>query len=122
MVHELLLEIGTEELPAGFIFDALAQMKDIAARLLSEKKIPFGGVSVVGTPRRLALVVSDLADRQPDQSREITGPPKRVAFDDNGNPTPAAIGFARSQGVDVSALTTIKTPKGEYLLIKKDEK
>lgn len=122
MVHELLLEIGTEELPAGFIFDALAQMKDIAARLLSEKKIPFGSVSVAGTPRRLALVVSDLADRQPDQSREITGPPKRVAFDDNGNPTPAAIGFARSQGVDVSALTTIKTPKGEYLLIKKDEK
>jgi len=122
MVHELLLEIGTEELPAGFIPDALAQMKDIAARLLNEKHISFGSVSVAGTPRRLALVVSDLADRQPDQSREITGPPKRVAFDDNGNPTPAAIGFARSQGVDVSALTTIETPRGEYLLIKKDEK
>jgi len=122
MVHELLLEIGTEELPAGFIPDALAQMKDIAARLLSEKNISFGGVSALGTPRRLALVVSDLADHQPDQSREITGPPRRVAFDADGNPTPAAIGFARSQGVDVSALTTIQTPKGEYLLITKDEK
>ncbi|MFZ5994031.1 MAG: glycine--tRNA ligase subunit beta [Thermodesulfobacteriota bacterium] len=122
MVHELLLEIGTEELPAGFIPDALAQMKDIAARLLSEKNISFGSVNTLGTPRRLTLVVSDMADRQPDQMREITGPPRRVAFDADGNPTPAAIGFARSQGVDVSALTTIQTPKGEYLLIKKDEK
>lgn len=121
MFHELLLEVGTEELPASFITHALAQMKDLAARLLTENRLSFGAVDTVGTPRRLALVISDLADRQENLSKEIIGPPKKVAFTENGKPTPAAIGFAKSQGVDISALAVIETPKGEYLAVKKEE-
>lgn len=122
MTGELLLEIGTEEIPAGFIPGALSQMKGLASDLLSRKRLAFESIKTVGTPRRLTLIVSGLPDRQEDASKEIMGPPKRVAFDDKGNPAPAAAGFAKSQGVDVSAIQIIETPKGEYLLIRKEEK
>ncbi len=121
MPHELLLEIGTEEIPAGFIADALRQMADIATRLLKDKRLPFDLVKTAGTPRRLTLVVSGLAERQEDVVNEIVGPPKRVAYDQAGNPTNAALGFAKSQGVDISAVATVETPKGEYLVIRKEQ-
>lgn len=121
MSNELLLEIGTEEIPAAFISPALDQMKDRAARLLRESRLSFESIYTGGTPRRLTLVVFGLAQHQDDMVREIVGPPRKVAFDETGKPTSAAIGFAKSHGADVSDVSILKTDRGEYLLIRKRE-
>ncbi|MFH1148830.1 MAG: glycine--tRNA ligase subunit beta [Pseudomonadota bacterium] len=121
MSNELLLEIGTEEIPAAFISPALAQMKDRAAQLLTANRLSFVSIYAGGTPRRLTLVVSGLVVRQEEMVREIIGPPKKVAFDETGRPTNAAIGFARSNGVEISEVSIIETARGEYLLIRKRE-
>jgi glycyl-tRNA synthetase beta chain len=115
MSNELLLEIGTEEIPAGFLSKAVADMEEIIRKALTEKRIAFGGIQCMATPRRLVLSVADLAPRQEDQTVEKLGPPRKAAFDENGQPTKAAIGFARGQGLDVSQLEVISTEKGEYL-------
>jgi glycyl-tRNA synthetase beta chain len=112
----LLLEIGCEELPAGFIQPALEQLKTLARDGLAGARIPAAAIQALGTPRRLALLVEGLADRQEAQTRELTGPAVRVAFDADGNPTNAARGFAKSAGIPVESLERITTPKGEYLL------
>jgi len=119
--HELLLEIGTEELPAQFVPPALAELKDRAIHLLKDARLRHGTVKTVGTPRRLALLVQDVAEQQASVSTEVMGPAKAVGFDAQGQPTKAAIGFAGSQGVPVTALVAKTTPKGEYLFaVKKD--
>ncbi len=115
MVRELLLEIGTEEIPARFMNNALLQLKENAAKMFQEARLEFDEINSYGTPRRLALLVSGLAERQQDLAEEVKGPAKKVAFDDRGNPTRAATGFARSQGVDVSDLTVKETKQGEYV-------
>jgi glycyl-tRNA synthetase beta chain len=115
MSKELLFEIGTEEIPAGFLSKALIDMEEIIRKSLAEKRIAFSGVKCLATPRRLVLYIADLAENQQDQTIEKMGPAKKAAFDENGNPTKAAQGFARSQGLDISALETIVTEKGEYL-------
>jgi glycyl-tRNA synthetase beta chain len=117
----LLLEIGCEELPAGFIDPALEDLSRAAAAGLAEARLAHGVIRTLGTPRRLALVVEGVADRQEDRMREALGPATRVAFDASGKPTPAAQGFARSAGVPVEALEKVTTPKGEYLLARVHE-
>ncbi len=117
MQHELLFEIGTEEIPAGFLIPALAEMKRIMARKLGELALPHGEITTVGTPRRLTLVVADLAGHQPDRDEEVLGPPRKAGFDADGNPTKAAIGFAKSRGAAVEDLQVATTPKGEYLML-----
>jgi len=112
---DLLYEIGTEELPAGYIRPALAQMAEMLAQLLDENRLPGGEVITAGTPRRLTIAVRDIPAMQPGKSERITGPPARVAFDDDGNPTPAALGFARKMGVAPDALELDETPKGAYV-------
>ncbi len=119
MGKDLLLEVGCEELPARFIEPALRSLAEEAERALSAAGLSFSGIRTLGTPRRLTLFVADLSERQPDRVEEIQGPPKRVAFDEAGNPTPAALGFARKQGVDLSAIQIKETPKGEYLFVEK---
>jgi len=121
MAKELFLEIGCEELPASFVPKAMADMAAIMKRELENARLSFGEIATLGTPRRLALVVRDLADRQPDAELTALGPAKNVAYDAAGAPTKAAQGFARGQGVDVSALTTVMTEKGEYLACVKTE-
>ena len=116
MPETLLLEIGCEELPAGFIDPALQDLANAASAGLDEARLAHGAIRTLGTPRRLALVVEGLADRQEDRMREVLGPAARVAFDASGKPTPAAQGFARSAGVAVDALERVTTPKGEYLM------
>ena len=116
MAKSLLLEIGCEELPAGFITPALRQLEGLAKEGLSAARIPNASIQTMGTPRRLALLVEGVADRQEAETRELTGPAVRVAFDADGNPTKAAQGFAKSAGVPVESLERITTPKGEYLL------
>jgi len=113
--HELLLEIGTEELPAQFVPSALASLEVKAVQLLKDARLAHGAVKTVGTPRRLTLWVQGLAEHQEPISMEVMGPSKAVGFDAQGQPTKAAIGFATSQGVTVKALVTRTMPKGEYL-------
>ncbi|HON59677.1 MAG TPA: glycine--tRNA ligase subunit beta [Smithella sp.] len=115
MSNELLLEIGTEEIPAGFLSKAVADMEEIIRKSLTEKRIAFEGIQCMATPRRLVLSIADLAPRQEDQTVEKLGPARKAAFDENGQPTKAALGFARGQGLDVSQLDIIVTEKGEYV-------
>lgn len=118
---ELLFEIGMEELPYEFIAPALASLKDHATQLLGEARLAFGVVQTYGTPRRLVLVVEGLAARQSAMVKEAMGPSKAVAFDQAGQPTKAALGFAAGQGVAVESLQVRQTPKGEYLFAVKQD-
>lgn len=120
-VAELLLEIGTEELPYQFIVPALASLKESAERLFNDQRLTFQSVRTMGTPRRLAIVVDGLAARQTSATKEAMGPSKAVAFDQAGQPTRAALGFAASQAVAVQDLQLRQTPKGEYLVAVKRE-
>ncbi len=113
---DFLLEIGAEELPPGDLDDALAQLRADFPALLGDLNLAHEGVSVFGTPRRLAVMVKGLAPRQPDQERVEQGPPARVAFDSDGNPTKAALGFARKYGLDVGDLRRHKDGDREYVV------
>ena len=109
-----LLEIGTEELPADFAGSALEQLEQRVRRDLAEARVNSGSIRVDGTPRRLALRLEDLSERQEDRSEERKGPPAQQAFRD-GLPTPAAVGFARRCGVDPEALEVRDTDKGAFV-------
>ncbi len=116
-VQNLLFEIGTEEIPARFIPNAIRQLKDIAQKLLTENYLSFSSVKTFGTPRRLLLFIDSLAIKQKDRKEKIVGPPKKIAFDEKGNPTKAALGFAKNQGVDITELKIEETDKGPYVII-----
>ncbi|MDH4098564.1 MAG: glycine--tRNA ligase subunit beta, partial [Nitrospira sp.] len=120
-VAELLLEIGVEELPYQFIVPALASLKESAERLLRDQRLVFQSIRTMGTPCRLTVVVEGLATGQTSIVKETMGPSKTVAFDQAGQPTKAAMGFAAGQGVEVQSLQTRQTPKGEYLFAVKHE-
>jgi glycyl-tRNA synthetase beta chain len=120
MTGELLFELGTEEIPADYLDNALLELGRLAENSLREKRIGVREkIMTFGTPRRLVLIGKGLAERQEDALEEITGPPKKAAFDAGGNPTKAAVGFAQRHGVSVEDLRTLETPKGEYLYLKK---
>ncbi|TMQ67736.1 MAG: glycine--tRNA ligase subunit beta [Candidatus Eisenbacteria bacterium] len=112
---DLLFEIGVEELPASYVAPALEQMEHLARTALEELRLSCARLETLGTPRRLALVVRGVAVRQTDIEEEIQGPASRVAFDAEGRPTPALLGFCRGKGVDPAAVRRVKTPKGEYV-------
>ena len=118
---EFALEIGTEEIPARFISPALTKWKEIFLEEMERVRIPPGPVMTVGTPRRLALLAYDLPNAQEESVEEILGPPKKVAFDNRGEPTAAALGFARAQGLDVGQLAVVTTPKGDYICARKKQ-
>lgn len=119
MNAELLLEIGTEEIPSGYLEKGLQELRLIADACLRENRIEVaGGLHTYGTPRRLVLTGMGISQKQKDLVKEVTGPPKRVAYDERGAPTKAALGFAEKQGVSVEDLGLIETPKGEYVYVK----
>jgi glycyl-tRNA synthetase beta chain len=123
LAKEFLLEIGTEEIPSGFINPALEKMKELFAQLLATGRVASGGeIKTYGTPRRLVLYASELDERQADLSREVLGPPKKIAYDGSGKPTKAAIVFAEKNNVAVDALGVKTTDKGEYVVARIDEK
>ena len=99
MAKDLLLEIGTEEVPAHVMPGVLAQLKERAEKAFQENRIAFASVRTLGTPRRMALLVKDLAEKQADVTSENRGPSVKIAFDADGKPTKAAQGFARGQHV-----------------------
>lgn len=117
MLHEFLLEIGTEEIPASYIEPALNHLKEGMAKKLNELALPFGAIHTAATPRRLTLCISDLAESQEDQRKEVMGPPKQAGFDADNNPTKAAIGFAKSRGATVDDIQIVTTDKGDYLMV-----
>ena len=95
----LLLEIGTEEIPAHAMPNILAQLKTLAENAFKDARISIGSIQTLGTPRRLALIINGVAERQADVSEERRGPSIKIAFDAEGKPSKAAIGFARGQKV-----------------------
>ncbi len=113
-----LLEVGTEELPADFIAGAIAQWQSLIPQTLTEQFLEPEAVEVYGSPRRLAVLVRGLPVRQPDREKEIKGPPAKAAFKD-GEPTKAAVGFARKQCVPIEALEVRPTKKGDFVFIQK---
>ncbi len=104
MVKDLLFEIGTEEIPARFMPGVLAQLADIARKALADKRIAHGELKTVGTPRRIVLIVKDVAETQADQTTKKKGPSIKLAYDAAGKPTKAVEGFARGAGIAVSDL------------------
>lgn len=122
MAHDLLLEIGTEELPASFVARALEAMPDLCAKLFEGARLDHGAMRAIGTPRRLTLIVSGVAEAQKDISEEVMGPPKSVAFDAQGQVTKAGEGFAKKLGKAASDIRLVSTPKGEYAVVQREEK
>ena len=118
---DLLLEIGTEEIPASYIQPALKQMEKLISKSLGDNRLEFKSVRTIGTPRRLVLSVESVSTHQPDRTVEVMGPPKRIAFDQEGNPTKAAEGFARKVGADVGDLKIKETERGEYVYFLQQE-
>jgi glycyl-tRNA synthetase beta chain len=120
MDRELLIEIGVEELPASWMPRLTRQLAErLEARLKEFRIAPGAPVESFSTPRRLTARVARIAERQDDLDEMITGPPVSAAFDKEGQPTPAAVGFAKKQGVAFEQLTRARTPKGEYLAFQK---
>jgi glycyl-tRNA synthetase beta chain len=115
MAKELLLEIGTEELPAGYVPPAIDSLRELAGNAFREARIACEQIRTFGTPRRLVLRASGLAEKQDDLVQEQQGPAKKVAFDESGKPTKAAQGFAQSRGVSLKDLMLRETPRGEYV-------
>lgn len=117
--EEFLLEVGCEEIPAGMIPAAIKELQVILTKYLTAENLLDGKpVETFGAPRRLVAMCKSLHVRQDDVTREVTGPPKSVAFSPDGHPTRAAESFASKQGVEVAALYTITTPRGEYVAAK----
>jgi len=119
MSAELFLEIGTEEIPAGFLTPAMNDLERLLRKELDTARIPYGEVRAYATPRRIAISIANVAVEQERQELTVAGPSVKVAFDADGNPTKAAQGFARSNGVEVSELSTMETDKGSYLFLSK---
>jgi glycyl-tRNA synthetase beta chain len=114
--RELLIEIGVEELPAGWMPGLTRQMAErLEAQLRALRLAPLAPVESYSTPRRLTGRVARIAERQEDLDETISGPPVSAALDKDGKPTPAALGFARKQGIEFDELARVTTPKGEYL-------
>ena len=120
-MKEFLLEIGTEEIPAGFVPQALIDLEKLAKKDLEAQRIDFQGMKTLGTPRRLVLTIESLAERQKSVELRKIGPSKQAAFDAKGNPTKAAIGFAKGQSIPVESLQLVPTEKGEYVCAIKEE-
>jgi len=118
----LLLEIGTEDIPARFLPSAIRQLKENTETIFKESHIRFSEVKTLGSPRRLAVIANGIPPMQEDRTKEIFGPSKKAAFDADSRPTKAATGFANSQGISVEKLILKKKDKGEYVVAVIEEK
>ncbi|MCH4169010.1 MAG: glycine--tRNA ligase subunit beta [Streptococcaceae bacterium] len=121
MSQNFLIEIGLEEMPAYLVTSSVKQFAEKTAQFLDEARLSYGSIETFSTPRRLAIKVNDLADKQTAISELVKGPAKKIAQDETGNWSKAALGFIRSQGAEESDLI-FKTLKGtEYLYVEKSE-
>jgi glycyl-tRNA synthetase beta chain len=117
VTRDLLFEIGAEELPGGYVAPALEQLERAARDGLAGLRLGFGDLCTYGTPRRLVLFVKDLSERQADFDEEAMGPAVKAAFDAEGKPTRALLGFCAGKGADPSQVRRVQTPKGEYVAV-----
>ena len=119
MMNKFLFELGTEEIPAAMIGPALEQLKEAFEGFLRKASIDSAAIQTHSSPRRLAVLIEGLPDRQPDREERVVGPPVSVGVDETGQPTAAAQGFARKQDLSVEQLETVETEKGPYLAFRK---
>ena len=117
---DLLFEIGCEEIPAGMILKASQELKEMLAKQLTthvlvDEPTAEASIEAFGAPRRLVAIARNVRVKQEDVTREVMGPPKSVAYGGTGEPTRAALSFAEKQGIPLSKLTIVNTPKGEYV-------
>ncbi len=122
MTKSFLLEVGTEEIPARFMAPVLEQLREAAGAALRASRLQHGAINTLGTPRRLVLLVADLAEQQLAVTEKKKGPSKKAAYNSEGRPTPAALGFARGQGIDVNKLYTEAVDGVEYVFAELHEK
>lgn len=124
MSNRSLLEIGTEEIPAKLVKDIYSNFKSKMKELLVENRIEYENIKVYGAPRRIVVEVKGISEYQKQEIKEIKGPPKNIAFDEEGNPTKAAKGFAEGQNIEVPDLEERDTERGIYLyaVIEQDRK
>ncbi|WP_368017015.1 glycine--tRNA ligase subunit beta [Pediococcus acidilactici] len=119
MAHSYLLEIGLEEIPAHVVTPSIQQLAQKVAKFLKENRLSYDSIEQFSTPRRLAIRINGLGDRQPDIEEDAKGPARKIAQDADGNWTKAAIGFTKGQGLTVDDIT-FKTIKGtEYVYVHK---
>ena len=121
-MDSLLLEIGTEEIPAGYIEPALKALSSMLLKKLTEARIDHGNARIYGTPRRLAVKVEAVADKQTALTEEVMGPPERIGFDQQGNPMVPAKKFAEKVGIPVNRIQIKETQKGRYLCATKTDR
>ena len=114
-MKSFLLEIGTEEIPARFIPSGINSLKAELSKFLYDASIDFGDVHAFATPRRLAILIENVSEKQKDRKIEVMGPPKKIAIDEKGNYTKAALGFAKTHNADIKDLKIVRTERGEYL-------
>ncbi|MCC5895854.1 MAG: glycine--tRNA ligase subunit beta [Alkalibacterium sp.] len=119
MTHSFLLEIGLEELPAKVIVPAVTHLKDKVAAHFKENQLGFESIEMFSTPRRLAVKVTGLEERQSDKTETVKGPAKRIALDDEGNWSKAAIGFTRGQQASVEDIVFKEIKGEEYVFVEK---
>lgn len=119
MGKDLLLEVGTEEIPARLLAKALEDLRGLVKDRMQAAGVAPRTTRVVGTPRRLALLGEEIPETQPEKLETLLGPSRKVAFDAQGRPTKAAEGFARGQGVELADLVVEATPKGEYVAVRR---
>lgn len=119
---DFLLELGTEEIPAFSLEPACQDLLDKTLAALDEEGLVVGESRTAATPRRMALSLLGLPEKQADREEEVSGPPEKAAFDKEGNPTKAAIGFAKNQGATVDEIEIRDTPKGRYCFVQKQIK
>ena len=122
MTRSLLIEIGTEELPASWVKRALEVLPELVTGALDAARLAHGEARAYGTPRRLAVLVDGVADRTPDLEEEVLGPPKSAAFEPDGTPKKAAEGFAKKNNAALGDVFVKKTDKGEYAAVVRKEK
>lgn len=120
-MNKYLLEIGVEELPARLVKGTLEQMKNYIANLLNEKRISFNEIKLYSTPRRLVLILEGLPESQENLEKELKGPSKKIAFDEEGSPTKALEGFMRGQGVTLEDIIVKEHNNEEYIFANKTE-
>lgn len=113
------LEIGTEEIPARFLHNQGAELHTRFAAGLKEAGLPYDSIDVMGTPRRAVVIITGVAQTQRVREETVTGPPLRAAWDQNGQPTKALEGFARTHAVAAAEVFTVQTDKGEYCAVHK---
>ena len=121
-MNRLLVEIGTEEIPAGYISPALESFSSILRKKMADARIGHGEINIYGTPRRLTVIVDDVAEKQTSLSVEMMGPPERIAMDDKGNLTVPGQKFAEKINVSPKQLKVKETEKGRYLYAVKTER